>query len=65
VAHSFEIVKDKAGEFRVRFKHSNGNLIFQTEGYSDKRSATSIIESIKANAPGAPVHDATKAASAT
>ena len=59
MAHSFEILKDKAGEFRVRFKHSNGNLIFQTEGYSDKRSAASIIESIKKNAPDAPVTDTT------
>lgn len=62
MAHSFEIVKDKAGEFRVRFKHSNGNLIFQTEGYSDKRSAAAIIDSIKKNAPEAEVVDSTKAA---
>jgi uncharacterized protein YegP (UPF0339 family) len=41
VAHKFEVYKDKAGEFRVRFKYTS------TEGYSDKSGAKRAIESIK------------------
>jgi uncharacterized protein YegP (UPF0339 family) len=58
VAHTFEIVKDKAGEFRVRFKY-NSEVMFSTEGYSSKASAKAAIESIKKNGPGAPTDDAT------
>ncbi|MDH7637577.1 YegP family protein [Sphingomonas oryzagri] len=58
MAHKFVIKKDKAGEFRVNFVY-NGETIFATEGYSSKSSATSIIESIKKNAPGAPTDDQT------
>ena len=46
--HSFEIYKDKAGEFRVRFK-CNSEIIFSTEGYPDIRSAERAIETIKRN----------------
>ena len=31
MAHKFEIYKDKAGEFRVRFKY-NSEVMFSTEG---------------------------------
>jgi uncharacterized protein YegP (UPF0339 family) len=56
MAHKFEIYKDKAGEFRVRFKY-NSETMFSTEGYSSKASAVSAIESIKKNGPGAPTED--------
>ena len=56
MAHVFEIVKDKAGEFRVRFKY-NAETMFVTEGYSSKASATNAIESMKKNGPGAEVVD--------
>ena len=56
MAHKFEIYKDKAGEFRVRFKH-NSETMFSTEGYSSKASALNAIESIKKNGPGAEVED--------
>lgn len=56
MAHKFEIVKDKAGEYRVRFKY-NAEIIFATEGYSSKTSAKEAIESIKKNGPGAEVVD--------
>ena len=46
MAHKFEIYKDKAGEFRVRFKY-NSETIFSTEGYSDKSGAKRAIESIQ------------------
>jgi uncharacterized protein YegP (UPF0339 family) len=56
MAHKFEIYKDKAGEFRVRFKY-NSEVIFSTEGYSSKSSAKDAIESIKKNGPSAETED--------
>ena len=56
MAHKFEIYKDKAGEFRVRFKY-NSETIFSTEGYSSKAAAQNAIDSIKKNGPGAPTED--------
>jgi uncharacterized protein YegP (UPF0339 family) len=58
MAHKFEIYKDKAGEYRVRFKY-NSEVMFATEGYSSKASAQNAIDSIKKNGPGAPVEDNT------
>lgn len=57
MAYKFEIYKDKGGEFRVRFKAANGQLLFSTEGYSSKSGATGLIESVKKNAPDAQVDD--------
>jgi uncharacterized protein YegP (UPF0339 family) len=57
MAHKFEVYKDKAGEYRVRFKY-NSEIMFSTEGYSSKASAMNAIESIKKNGPDAPVEDA-------
>jgi hypothetical protein len=56
MAHKFEIYKDKAGEFRVRFKY-NEEVMFSTEGYSSKSSAQNAIDSIKKNGPDAPTED--------
>lgn len=56
MAHTFEIHKDKAGEFRVRFKY-NSETIFSTEGYASKASAQNAIESIKKNGPDAEIVD--------
>lgn len=56
MAHKFEIYKDKAGEFRVRFKY-NSEIIFSTEGYSDKSGAKRAIESIKKNVGGAEIDE--------
>ena len=58
MAHTFEIYKDKAGEFRVRFKY-NKEVMFSTEGYASKASAKNAIESIQKNGPGAPIDDTT------
>jgi uncharacterized protein YegP (UPF0339 family) len=60
MAYKFEVYKDKAGEFRFRFKASNGENMFGSEGYAQKASALSAIESIKKNAAGADVDDQTK-----
>ena len=56
MAHTFEIYRDKADEFRVRFKY-NSEIMFSTEGYSSKASAQNAMESIKSNGPGAEVID--------
>ena len=56
MAHKFEIYKDKAGEFRVRFKY-NSEIMFSTEGYSNKAGAENAIASIQKNGPGAPTED--------
>ena len=60
MSHHFEIYKDKAGEFRVRFKY-NSEIMFSTEGYASKASAKNAIESIKQNGPKAEVVDNTDA----
>lgn len=56
MAHKFEIYKDNAGEFRVRFKY-NSEVMFSTQGYSSKSSAENAIASIQKNGPGAPTED--------
>lgn len=57
MAHRFEIYRDKAGEYRVRFKYNN-EVMFSSEGYASKSGAKDAIESFKKNGPGAPVEDA-------
>ncbi|HSI41169.1 MAG TPA: YegP family protein [Xanthobacteraceae bacterium] len=60
--YKFEVYKDKAGEFRFRFRASNGEAMFSSEGYKAKASALNAIESIKKNAPGAAIDDQTAVA---
>jgi len=56
MAHKFEIYRDKAGEYRARFKY-NSEVMFSTEGYASKASAVNAIESIKKNGPDAETED--------
>lgn len=56
MSHKFEVYKDKAGEFRVRFKY-NSEIIFSTEGYADKSGAKRAIESIRKHVGDAEVVD--------
>ncbi|NMN57751.1 hypothetical protein FHT36_001648 [Xanthobacter sp. SG618] len=56
----FEVYKDKAGEFRFRYKASNGEVMFASEGYKAKSSAMEAIESIKKNVASATVEDLSK-----
>lgn len=51
----YEVYTDKAGEFRFRLKAKNGEIIATSEGYKAKASALNGIESIKKNAPDAPI----------
>lgn len=59
--YKFEVYKDKAGEFRFRFRASNGEIMFGSEGYKAKASALNAIESIKKHAPDATIADQTTA----
>jgi uncharacterized protein YegP (UPF0339 family) len=60
MAATFELYVDKAGEYRWRLVHSNGNIIADSgEGYTTKDNAENGIESVKENAPSAPVEDKT------
>jgi len=55
---TFELYEDSAEEWRWRLRHRNGNIIADGgEGYTEKGNATGGIESVKTNAPGAPVVD--------
>ena len=51
----FQIYLDRAGEYRFRLLASNGQNIAASEGYSRKDSCLNGIESVRKNAPGAPV----------
>jgi hypothetical protein len=57
VSGKFEVYKDKAGEFRFRLKAGNGEIIAVGEGYKNKASVLSGIESVKKSAAEATVVD--------
>ncbi|ELZ93018.1 hypothetical protein C440_11981 [Haloferax mucosum ATCC BAA-1512] len=52
----FELYADARDEWRWRLVHDNGNIIADSgEGYASKQGAQRGIESVKENAPEAPV----------
>ncbi|WP_396612396.1 HVO_2922 family protein [Haloferax sp. S1W] len=52
----FQLFTDAGGKYRWRLVHDNGNIIADSgEGYASKQKAEQGIESVKANAPDAPV----------
>lgn len=52
----FEVYTDKKGEFRFRLKATNGQIIASSgEGYTTHAAALNGVESVKANAPEAPI----------
>ncbi|MDO8491160.1 MAG: HVO_2922 family protein [Dehalococcoidia bacterium] len=58
MAAKFEIYKDKAGEFRWRLTHTNGQIIADSgQGYKAKEDAVKGISSLKENVPNAVVED--------
>ena len=54
----FEVYTDKAGEFRFRLKATNGQIIATSEGYKAMAGCLNGIESVKKNAPEAPIETA-------
>jgi uncharacterized protein YegP (UPF0339 family) len=61
MGYRFEIYKDKAGEFRFRFRAPNGEKMFASEGYANKASAKSTIKSIVKHVGKAAIEDSSKA----
>ena len=51
----FEVYTDKKGEIRFRLTAGNGQEIAASEGYKSKASCLNGVESVRKNAPGAPV----------
>jgi uncharacterized protein YegP (UPF0339 family) len=51
----FEIYEDKSGETRFRLKARNGEIIAVSEGYKAKASCLNGVDSVRKNAPDAPV----------
>jgi len=53
---TFEVYVDAEGQHRWRLVHDNGNIIADSgEGYASRQKAEQGIESVKQNAPDAPV----------
>ena len=59
MAGTFEIYKDKKGEFRFRLKSSNGQIVASGESYPTKGAATKGTEAVQRAAAGAKVVDKT------
>jgi hypothetical protein len=55
---TFELYRDREGKYRWRLRHDNGNVLADSgEGYSTKQKAKQGIESVKTNAPEAPIEE--------
>ncbi len=48
--YRFEIYEDRRGEFRFRYRAPNGEIMFISEGYTQKESAAAAVEAIKRTA---------------
>lgn len=59
MGYKFKIVDRKGDQFGVQFIY-NAEIMVWSESYKGKSSATNCIESLKKNAPGAPVADFSK-----
>lgn len=59
VPHKFKITSAKGGQFAAKFLY-NSEIMLWSENYVGKPNAKSCIDSLKKNAPGAPVVDLTK-----
>jgi uncharacterized protein YegP (UPF0339 family) len=57
---TFEVYKDRAGEFRWRLRAVNKQVIATSgQGYKEKRDCVNGIESVKKNAADAKVEEST------
>jgi uncharacterized protein YegP (UPF0339 family) len=55
---TFEVYKDKGGEFRWRLRAQNSQVIATSgDGYKEKRSCLAAVESVKRDAAAAPVQE--------
>jgi uncharacterized protein YegP (UPF0339 family)/predicted phage tail protein len=54
----FEVYRDRAGEWRWRLVHDNGNILADSgEGYASRQKARQGLESVRANAGDAEVEE--------
>ncbi|WP_336344159.1 HVO_2922 family protein [Halalkalicoccus ordinarius] len=54
----FEVYEDRAGQWRWRLVHRNGNIIADGgEGYASKRNAIRGLRGVQHNAPGAGIEE--------
>lgn len=61
MAATFELYEDKAGKWRWTLRHDNGNVIADSgEGYSSKDACMKGMESVRTNAPKAPMVEKAK-----
>ena len=51
----FELYRDRADAFRFRLRSRNGSIIAVSEGYTTKPACENGIESVRNNAPEAPI----------
>jgi uncharacterized protein len=59
MAGKFEIKKGSSGQYHFVLKAANGETIATSESYTTKAAAKNGIDSVKVNAPTAPVVDLT------
>jgi uncharacterized protein YegP (UPF0339 family) len=59
MAGKFELRKSGPGKYRFVLKAGNGEIIATSESYTSKAAAKNGIESVKTNAPSAPISDET------
>jgi len=53
---TFEVYEDRAGKWRWRLVHDNGNIIADSgEGYASRQKCEQGLESVRRNAPDADV----------
>ena len=57
--HKFNIAAGRTGKARAQFAY-NAEVMVRSENYDSKAAARNCINSIKKNAPGAPIVDVTK-----
>lgn len=60
--YRYEIYRDQAGAWRVRFRTPNGEILFSTEGYRTRQSAVSVIKTIQHTASSNTIEDVKQAA---
>ena len=61
MASKFNVYKDKGGEYRWKLVHQNGNIVADSgEGYSSKANAMKGIQTVKKDAPDAPIEEQTE-----
>ena len=57
MAGKFELFQDASGGHRFNLLASNGQIIASSESYKTRASAEAGVESVRKNAPDAPVVD--------